>query len=213
MGSMAGMEGARLRKPSWKDPRLLIGIMLVLASIAGVIAIVRSAETRATVYAARDDIGVGQSIKAEDLVAVEVQLGDAQSRYLVDAQSIADRVAVQRIAKGNLVPLSSLGSMDRLGRRPVSISLTEVLPTSVVEGARVDIWVALPDGRNGYAEPKLLVPAAEVAHRETSSSALGGQRETIVHVLVDPQQLPQLLGAQANKAKLSVVWNPGGRAS
>jgi hypothetical protein len=50
-----------------------------------------------------------------------------------------------------------------------------------------------------------------VAHRETTSSALGGQRETVVHVLVDPQQLPQLLGAQANKAKLSVVWNPGGR--
>jgi hypothetical protein len=93
----------------------------------------------------------------------------------------------------------------------VSISLTEALPVSVVEGARVDVWVALPDGRNGYAEPKLLVPAAEVAHLETSASALGGQRETTVHVLVDPQQLPSLLGAQANKAKVSVVWNPTGR--
>jgi hypothetical protein len=147
----------------------------------------------------------------DDLVAVEVQLGDAQSRYLADRQSLVDRVAIQRIAKGDLVPVSSLGSMDRLGRRLVSISLSEVLPASVVEGTRVDIWVALPDGRNGYSEPKLFVPAAEVAHRETTSSALGGQRETAVHVLVDPQQLPQLLGAQANKAKLSVVWNPGGR--
>ena len=211
MGSVGGAEGARLRKPSWKDPRLLIGMLLVLASIAGVVAIVRAAETRTTVYAARDDIGVGQDVNPDDLVGVEVRLGDAEPRYLTDPTALAGRVAVQRIAKGDLVPVSALGSADGLGRRPVSISLTEALPASVVEGARVDVWVALPDGRNGYAEPKLLVPAAEVAHLETSASALGGQRETTVHVLVDPQQLPSLLGAQANKAKVSVVWNPTGR--
>jgi len=211
MGSVGGAEGARLRKPSWKDPRLLIGMLLVLASIAGVVAIVRAAETRTTVYAARDDIGVGQDVNPDDLVGVEVRLGDAEPRYLTDPTALAGRVAVQRIAKGDLVPVSALGSADGLGRRPVSISLTEALPASVVEGARVDVWVALPDGRNGYAEPKLLVPAAEVAHLETSASALGGQRETTVHVLVDPQQLPALLGAQANKAKVIVVWNPTGR--
>jgi hypothetical protein len=31
-----------------------------------------------------------------------------------------------------------------------------------------------------------------------------------VLVLVSDSQMPQLLGAQANKAKISVVWNPGG---
>jgi hypothetical protein len=29
-------------------------------------------------------------------------------------------------------------------------------------------------------------------------------------VLVPDDQMPNLLGAQANKAKISVVWNPGG---
>jgi hypothetical protein len=29
-------------------------------------------------------------------------------------------------------------------------------------------------------------------------------------VLVEDKQMPALLGAQANEAKISVVWNPGG---
>lgn len=213
MASLSRAEGGRLRRPSWKDPRLLVGVLLVLLSIAGVVALVRSAETRTMVYAAREDIGVGETVGSDDLIGVEVQLGDVERRYVSEASEAAGRVAVQRIPKGDLVPMSSLGSADRLGRRPVSVNVTDVLPTAIVAGARVDVWVGLPDGRNGYAEPKLLVPAAEVAHVETSSSALGGQRETVVHVLVDPQQLPALLGAQANKAKVSVVWNPSGGGS
>jgi hypothetical protein len=213
MGSLSSADTGRLRRPSWKDPRLLVGVLLVLSSVAGVVALVRAAETRTTVYAAREDIDVGDVVALEDIVAVEVRLGEVEGRYLREPTEIRDRVAMQRVAKGDLVPLSSLGSADRLGRRPVSINVTDSLPASVVAGARVDVWVALPDGRNGYAEPRLLVPTAEVAHVESSSSALGGQRETVVHVLVDPQQLPALLGAQANKAKVSLVWNPGGRPS
>jgi hypothetical protein len=192
---------------------LLVGVLLVLLSISGVVALVRAAETKTIVYAAREDIGVGDAVGSDDLIALEVHLGDAEGRYLGEPLEVAGRVAVQRIPKGDLVPVSSLGSADRLGRRPVSINLTEALPAAIVAGVRVDVWVALSDGRNGYAEPKLLVPAAEVAHVETSASALGGQRERVVHVLVDPQQLPALLGAQANKAKVSVVWNPSGRGS
>ena len=35
---------ARLKAPSWKDPRLLIGILLVLLSVSGVVAVIGSAD-------------------------------------------------------------------------------------------------------------------------------------------------------------------------
>ena len=36
-------EGARLRRPRWRDPRLLVGLVLVLASVAGVVALLTAA--------------------------------------------------------------------------------------------------------------------------------------------------------------------------
>lgn len=212
MSNTGTPSGLRLRRPSWKDPRLLLGVILVLASIAGVVGLVRAAETTIVVYAAKDDIPVGQSVSLEQLTPVEVKLGAIASRYLAEGSVQSGRVAVQRVSKGDLVPASSLGSADLLGRSPVAISLQEPLPAEAVAGTRVDVWIALPDGRNGFAEPRLIIPAAEIAHLQTSASGLGGPRETLVHVLVDAEKLPQLLGAQANKAKVSVVWNPSGRA-
>ncbi len=44
----------------------------------------------------------------------------------------------------------------------------------------------------------------------SGSSALGAAKTTVVMVLVTDEQMPKLLGAQANKAKVSVVWNPAG---
>ena len=84
----------------------------------------------------------------------------------------------------------------------------ETLPAQAVAGSRVDVWVALPDTRNGFAQPTLLLPGAEIAQVTPGSTALGSSRSTVVMVLVPDAQMPNLLGAQANKAKISVVWNP-----
>ncbi len=182
-----------------------MGILLVLASVAGVVGLVRSAETSIVVYAAKDDIPVGQAVGPDQLVTVEVRLGAMADRYVTEGNIPGGRVAVQRVSKGDLVPASSLGAADALGRSPIAIVLQEPLPAEAVPGRRADIWVAPPDGRNGFAEPKLLISAAEIAHVQAAASGLGSPRETVVHVLVDPDRLPQLLGAQANKARVSVV--------
>ena len=202
--------GARLSKPSWKDPRLLVGLLLVLASVAGVVALVDAADRTVEAYAAKEDIAVGQTVDADKLVRIDVRLGDAEGRYLTPESLPEGRIALQRVPKGDLVAASVLGEPRALDRKPVAISVVEALPAEAVAGTRVDVWVALPDGRNGFAEPKLLVPGAEIAHVEAASSTLGGSRETQVLVLVEDGKLAQLLGAQANSAKVSLVWNPAG---
>jgi hypothetical protein len=119
-------------------------------------------------------------------------------------------VAVQRIGKDQLVPRASLGEVDDLDRKPVAITVEGTLPSQAVAGARVDVWVAQPDAKNGFSEPKLLLPGAEIAEVAEGSSALGSTKTTVLMVLVEDGQMPALLGAQANDAKISVVWNPGG---
>jgi hypothetical protein len=189
-----------------------VGLLLVFASIAGVVALVESANRTVGAYAAKEDIAVGQRIDASRLVRVDVRLGDAEGRYLTAGSVPEGKVALQRVPKGDLVPASSLGEPRAVDRKPVAITVSQTLPAEATVGTRVDVWVAMPDGRNGFAEPKRLVPGAEIAHIETASTALGGSRETNVLVLVEDSKLAPILGAQANSAKVSLVWNPAGGA-
>lgn len=214
MSPEGAATGARLKRPSWKDPRLLVGVLLVLASVIGVISLVGSADKTTEVYAARDSIAVGEKLSEDNVVRAKVRLGDTEEHYVTVESGLPEGlVAVQRIGKNQLVPRESLGRVDALDRKPVTVTIEESLPDQAVAGTRVDVWVALPDARNGFSEPKLLLPGAEIAHVTPGSTALGSSRNTVLMVLVADNQMPALLGAQANQAKISVVWNPGGGAS
>ena len=209
-----GATGARLKRPSWKDPRLLVGFLLVLASVVGVISLVGSADRTTEVYAARDSIAVGEKLTPDNVIRAKVRLGETEENYVTVESGLPEGVvAVQRIGKNQLVPKESLGKVDELDRKPVAVTIEETLPAQAVAGTRVDVWVALPDARNGFSEPKLLLPGAEIAQVSTGSTALGSSRNTVLMILVADSQMPTLLGAQANQAKISVVWNPGGGAS
>jgi hypothetical protein len=209
--STATATAARLRRPSWKDPRLLVGILLVLVSVAGVVFLVNGADRTTEVYAASDGIAVGEQLTPENVVRAKVRLGETEQHYIpVESGLPEGMVAVQRIGKDQLVPRASLGEVDDLDRKPVAITVEGTLPSQAVAGARVDVWVAQPDAKNGFSEPKLLLPGAEIAEVAEGSSALGSTKTTVLMVLVEDGQMPALLGAQANDAKISVVWNPGG---
>jgi hypothetical protein len=214
MSHDAATAGNRLKAPSWKDPRLLVGVLLVLASVVGVIYLVGNADRTTEVYAARDSIAVGERLTSENVVRAKVRLGETEEHYVtVEAGLPEGLVAVQRIGKSQLVPKESLAGVDALDRKPVAVTIDEALPPQAVPGTRVDVWVAAPDARNGFSEPQLLLRGAEIAQLTDGSTALGSSRSTVVMVLVADNQMPALLGAQANKAKISVVWNPGGGTS
>ncbi|MFI5086235.1 MAG: hypothetical protein ACHP7K_09935 [Actinomycetales bacterium] len=201
---------ARLKKPSWKDPRLLVGVLLVLASVASVVALVGGAERTTEVYAARDTIAVGQRITADALSTVRVRLGDAEDSYLPAGTEIPPgTVALRLLPRGELLAKSGIGHADALGRKPAAVSVAEPLPKEVGVGSYVDVWVSMPDTHNGFAAPKKLLSGAEIAELTAASSSLGGSRSTQLQVLVQESELPALLSALANDAKVAVVWNPG----
>lgn len=200
----------RLAKPSWKDPRLLIGILMVLASVAGVVALVGSAGRTVPVLVAKQALVVGQTVDADSFRVVQVQLGEVHDQYLDPGEALEENtVVVRMVPKDELVPRSSIGHTDALDRKPVSVSVDEPLPKEVVVGTHVDVWVSLPDERNGFQAPVLMLPGAEVAALNVAATSLGSGKNMQVMVLVTDDQMPKFLGAVANKAKVSVVWNPG----
>ena len=166
MSARAGTDRwrARLKKPSWKDPRLLVGILLVLASVVGVISLVGGADQTTEAYAARHPIAVGEKLTTDKLHRVKVRLGrhrralphrrrrDWPRGWLPCSES-----ARTSCCRGKP------GQPRALDRKPVAVTIEEPLPPQAVAGSRVDVWVALPDTRNGFSEPALLLPGAEIA--------------------------------------------------
>ena len=202
----------RLRKPSWKDPRLLVGLLLVLASVAAVTAVVGNADQTTGVYAARAEIPVGTEIVPSDLTVVAVRLGDLQSAYLrVDQGVPEDVVATALLRAGELVPRAALGAADQLDRKPVGLTIDDPLPAGTTTGSRVDVWVSLEGEGGSWEPPTQLLEAAEISELTLSESALGGTAgSTLVHVLVGEEALPELLAALLNEARIAIVLNPGG---
>ncbi|KNC19603.1 hypothetical protein AC792_05455 [Arthrobacter sp. RIT-PI-e] len=202
-------DAPRLKRPSWKDPRLLIGLLLVLASTAGVIALLDSQDTSTEVYSAREDIPVGSTLSEEDFVAVPVQLGDAADTYLPVAGGFPpNAVATRLVPRGELAPSSALGTADQLDRKPVGLSVESPPPRGTSAGDRVDVWVSPRTDRNTFEEPRLLLEAAEVSELTVGESALGSRSATLVQILVGDAAMPELLDALSNEARIAVVLNP-----
>lgn len=207
--SSTASDAPRLKKPSWRDPRLLLGLVLVLGSVAGVVALVDRADQTTDVYAAARNIPVGSTLSTDDLTVIRVRLGNLQETYLTPSTGIPKgAVATSLLREGELVSRADLGTPVDLFRKPVGLRIEDPLPSGTGPGARVDVWAATPDGRNGFGKPQMVLEAAEISELTVSESALGATRTTEILVLVEDPDLPALLGALANQAKITVVLNP-----
>lgn len=203
---------ARLRRPRWTDPRLLVGLLLVLASVAGVVAVLQSAERTEVYWAAKKDLAAGAPLGAGHFVAVEANLGGAEDRYLSAEQPPpTDRMLVAALRAGELVPAGAVVEADPQQRRPVGLTLAEPLPQGVGVGDRVDVWVALPeeDGQ-GFDRPEQLAVGAELAELVEDAGAFGSGQSVRIQALIGPEELPELLTAKVRDARITVVPTLGG---
>jgi len=200
---------ARLRRPGWRDPRLLAGVAMVAASVLLGSWAVRTAQATVPVYVTRAALVPGDRVVAEDLTVVDVRLGTVNlDHYLrADRPVPTDGVAVRGVGRGELVPASAVSSSADLDLRPVSVTLTRAPSSDVVPGALVDLWFTPPAPEEGAdpAEPRELAGGLTVAEVSTPSGTFGASGGSAVQVLVPSSLLPAILTALAAEGTVDVV--------
>ena len=205
---MPSQSPPRERKPRsfWFDPRFTIGLLLVVASIAGVLFVVAAADTTATVYSARTSLGVGDRVTADDLVEESVRLGSITDRYLGKNAVPADGLIVTRsISRGELVPMSAVGSVAGERVASVVITVNSRLPRAVDAGAVVDVW-ASREGEGGvYGPPAVLLPSATVVEVIKAEGIISGADAVSVELLVPRARVARALESIANADALSLI--------
>jgi hypothetical protein len=209
----AAATAPRLRRPSWRDPRLLIGLILVFTSVALGARVVALADHTEPYYAARTTLPTGTTLSADVLEVVRLRLTGTSAGYLDARRQIPQgQVLIRTVGAGELVPLASVAPADRLLSRPVAIPIDGSPPAGLVPGGLVDIWASAKRRDavgGGYDEPERIAQTVEVYDVDRPDTGLSGDRATSVEVLLPSQALPPVLDALANGARVVILPVPG----
>jgi hypothetical protein len=206
----------RLQPPRWRDPRLVVGVLLVLLSVALGSLVVAHADDRVPVYAARIALVPGRPVSADDLRRVDVQLGAQQDRYLGVGVEPSDRFVLRPVEAGELVPAAAVGGRDDVGVQPLTLGVDAGSAASLRVGSRVDVYVNPVDpqrggSRDGFRGPELALHGVSVSSLPRAGDGFGsgtaGDRP--VQVMAPTSLVRGIIGQVDEGARVTMVPVPG----
>jgi hypothetical protein len=185
----------RGQRPAWRDPRLWIGIVLVAASVVVGARVLAAADDTVQVWSAARDLGAGQRVEADDLVAQRVRFADTdalEGYFTVDDELPAALELTRSVAAGELLPRGAIGAPDATGLVEVPVAVEpELVPPGIAPGDVVDVYVVAPlsaDTQAGQAQqappdgPALAGASVVDAPELASSFGTSGKRQLVLAV-------------------------------
>lgn len=168
-----------------------VGIAIVAASVVAGARLLAAADDTIQVWSAATDMGAGDRVSEEDLVATSLRFADedALAGYFTADQTLPPDMQLTRgVAEGELLPRSAIGSAAQTGlvELPVAVE-PEQVPPSVGAGAVVDVYVvgaaSSPDDRPAAPDGPVLSAVTVVDAPElTESFGTTGRRQLVLAV-------------------------------
>lgn len=210
MTELAAPAAKRLQRPSWRDSRLLVGVLLVLLAATLGARAVASADDTEPYYVAAQDLVPGDRTTAASFRRVDVRLADGLGGYLrADAPPPEGRYVLRDIRPGELVPVSALGAGDAVDVQRVTLHVDAESTVGLVKGSHVDVY-ATPKAATGTdvaARPRTAVLLDDVAVSAvlTTGGGLGSSSQTSIQVLVPSDQVQEVVAVVDAEARITVV--------
>jgi hypothetical protein len=208
----------RLQRPSWRDPRLLVGIVLVLLGTAVGARIIATADDTVPMYAAATAIRPGDHLTSDNLRRVDVQLGNETSRYLSARSAVPDdSYALRDIPEGELVPASAVGNGGAVAVQPVTVEVDASAARALPPNAVVDVWVSPRDPQSTqerYLDARLAIERVTVNPVNQDSGRFGAASSTMaVQLRVPRDKVAEVIAAMDKQSRFTLVPVPGQGAS
>jgi hypothetical protein len=197
----------RARRSFALDPRFIVGVVLVVASVAAVVWLVQTADQSEEIYVASSTLTTGEQIDRDDLAVVRVRLGQSSSHYL-DPDRFPEQglVAVRPIGEGELVPMDAVGTVRGEDEARLVVTVAGPLPSAVGEASRVTLWASAANTTGtGFAAPVVLASNAQVVTILKPTGLIAAGREVQVELRVPREAVAAVLEATANGAALAIV--------
>jgi hypothetical protein len=202
----AAPAAVRFRRPGWRDPRLVVGVLLVCVSVVLGAQLLSGRDDVSQVWAVREAVSGGETLSSDDLRAVGVRFAEASDagRYVSADEPLGPGAVVTRdLAEGELLPLAALGQTDAgLLELPVAVPGGGV-PAGLAPGDRVDVWV-VPTARASTRSPRADQVLSGVAVLRVGGRGVGGP-EAARQVVVGVDPATELAGTVGRLADSHVV--------
>lgn len=211
-------QARRLRPATWKDSRLVLGVVLVLASvIVGALAF-SAVDEREGVWVAAGEMTPGDRVTEDDLTRVEVQLDDDAAAYLRTEDGLPQQAVVDRpLRQGELVPRDALVDASSLAVSPVPVHVDPIYLTDLTKGSQVSVYTAVPAGEAGAdgsdpEQPASAEDGSGAASSTTGSTGAAAEDEIVYEKMLErvtvagvPEPSGRVLGSESTDAVTILV--------
>lgn len=198
-----------------RDPRLIAGVVLVLASTVLGGWVVATVDRRESFWAVASDVSAGAPVRRDDLVAIRANVPRTTAAGLLRT----DRPLPQRFANlrwasdaraGTLITEGALASRADVVELPIPVGVGG-LPGDLRRGDRVDVWsVPARAGDAAVDAPtsaRRLLTAVRVVSRTSASGITGGPGVTLVvdgsGTTIDSTLMSALAGGRITVVRVS----------
>ena len=213
MTELARPSAKRLQRPSWRDSRLVVGVLLVIVAATLGAKAVASADDRAPVWVAATNLVAGDAVETTSFVRADVRLADGMNAYLAaDSPAPTGAFMLRDVRAGELVPASAVGGADAVDVQRVTVRADALSTSGLARGSRVDVFVtpkAPTTGDEASAPTRRVLRSAAVANILTSSGGFGAGSMTSVQIYVPADKVQPLVEAVDAEAKLTLVPSVG----
>lgn len=196
----------RLRRPGWRDPRLLVGVLLIAISVTAVSAVVSAADQTSEYYAVRDTLTPGTVVTRDDVKVVRARLGG--DAYMAPGDEPWGLVLTRVVGKGELLPSEALADAEDVESRTIAVRTTLPLADGIEVGSLVDIYLTTDD--EGEPRTRAVARSLTVESVEEDDGSFAASSLETVYVAVPDGEIEDLLDALATKGEISVVGMGGG---
>lgn len=187
------------------DPRVIVGLALVVGSVLGTVGLVSAADRTVAVYTVRADLGRGQAVGVDDLVVTDVALGARIEQYVrVGRLPEAPLVMTRPVRAGELLPASAVEPLAATTTASVVIQVTGPIADGILPGAFVQLW-SLPASPTATEGATVLAGEAEVRRLLESDGLLSTRGDVAVEVILDRDTVGGVLQAQGRGDGFALV--------
>ena len=208
--ALPGPTPRRVRPPRWLDLRLVLGVLLVLASVLLGARVVSAADATVPVWAVAGDLAAGTELTPDDLVAVDVRLDAAAGAYLSTDTRPEGRTLARAVRDGELLPRSALEESDALVQLALPVQ-SGYVPPGLQRGQLVDVYAVADPAAGATAvadgSVSLVVSRAPVQALSGRSEGVLSTPTTAVQVVVavSADDAADVLAAIAGRPLVVVV--------
>lgn len=203
MPELPSPTATRLARPRWLDLRLVLGLVLVLASVLLGARVMSASDDSVAVWALRHDVAPRTALSSGDLEVREVRVPGGAMHYVHAAQPAAGLVTTRRVTSGELLPASAVVRGSLRDFREVALAVDAVVARGLQENAVVDIYVIprvdarADDAGVGQTSVTPVLRSATVVDRGDDGRGLGASATVAVTVLVPSDRVGRVVAATA----------------